>query len=65
MFQTKKQDKTLGKKKLNEMEKSNLPEWEFNVTVRKMFTGLERRVGELSENFQQKEGNTKKNWGIQ
>jgi len=46
MFQMKEQHKISGKG-LHETGISNLPDKEFKVTVIKMLTGPERRVGEL------------------
>lgn len=38
-------------KNLKEMDTTNPPDKEFKIMVIKMFTGLERKVGELTENF--------------
>lgn len=43
------------------MQLRNLPEEEFQVMVTKMLTGLERRVDELSKNFNKEIENNKKN----
>jgi len=42
----KEQDKIPGKKNLNEMEISHLPDKKFKVMVIKMLTNLERRMDE-------------------
>ena len=59
MFQTKEQDKTT-EKELNKMEVSNLPDKEFKVMVIKALMALERRVDELSENFNKEIENIKR-----
>lgn len=52
MFQTKEQDNTSEKrKKLNKMEKINLPDKKFKTMVTKMLHELGKRIEELSENF--------------
>lgn len=43
------------------METSNLPNKEIKVMVIKIFTGLERKVEELSEKFKTEIENIKKN----
>ena len=53
MTQMKEQNKTTTKK-LNEMEISSMSDKEFNVTVIKILTGLEKRVEDFSEAFNQK-----------
>lgn len=50
MLQMKEQDET-SEKELDEMEVTNQPDKECKVMVLKMFTGLEKREDELSENF--------------
>ena len=50
MLQIKEQNKT-SQKELNGMEISNFLDKELKVMLIKMFTGLERRMDELSEDF--------------
>ena len=61
MFQMKEQGKTPEKKELNKTEISNITDKEFNKIFIKMVKGLERRVYELIENFNQERENVKKN----
>lgn len=56
IFQVKKQDKT-SEKDFNEIEKSNISDEEFKLTVIKMFTELRRRPDEHSENINEKTEN--------
>ena len=44
----KQQDKTTAED-ISEMEISNVPDREFKITVIKVFTGLEKRVEDISE----------------
>lgn len=50
MFQVKEQDKT-PEGELSKVEKSNLPDKEFNVMMRKMCNKLGRRMDEQCEKF--------------
>ena len=50
MFQTKKQDKTPDTD-LNEMEISDLPDKEFEITAIKMLTEVRRTMRQQSENI--------------
>ena len=59
-FQKKEQGKVSEKKKLNEVEISNLSNKEFKVMIIKILNELRKRMDEQSENFNKKLGNTKK-----
>ena len=60
MSQMKEQDKITARD-LNEMEISNMPDREFQVMVIKKLSGLEKRVGNLSETLNKELENIKKN----
>lgn len=47
------------------METTNLPYNEFKIMVIKMFTGLDRKVDELTENFNKDTENINLGWRIQ
>ena len=58
MFQKKEQEKS-SEKELNKTD--NLPDKEYKLTVIRMFTELERRIDEHSENYNKELENIKKN----
>ena len=60
MFQMKEQDK-FSEKELNKTEISNVPDKENKLTVMKMLMGLENRIDENHENFNEELENIKKN----
>ncbi|VFV39055.1 Hypothetical predicted protein, partial [Lynx pardinus] len=60
-YSPKKEQEKSSEKELNETEISNMSDKEFQVVIVKIFTGLEKRVKDLSETLKKEIEHIKKN----